>query len=156
MNEDLAEMLFDEKALMNNIKDMDETYSSTLFSKVHYTPTNNKPGICEIVDTSKYDMLVENIEKSNISQADKNFLKLAAARHIVFNYGKIADYYANSDAEVQRLMEESALIILDLNDAIAHGYVKCAGKINEIVEKDLAINLKLRAEKAERLAEKKK
>ena len=37
------------------------------------------------------------------------FLKLAASRHIVFYYGKIADYYAKADRDIQELMERSAL-----------------------------------------------
>ena len=50
-------------------------------------------------------------------------LRLAAARHLCFNYKRIADYYASSaSAEMQRLMEKSALVIIDYQDAIKNGY----------------------------------
>ena len=46
----------------------------------------------------------------------------AAKRHTIFDYRKIAEYYAYATAEMQRLMERSALVIIDVNDAIANGY----------------------------------
>ena len=65
----------------------------------------------------------------------KEFLLLAATRHIVFQYSKIADYYAHSNKEMQRLMEQSALVIIDFDDAIANGYVKLSKNIKDIMEK---------------------
>jgi hypothetical protein len=42
---------------------------------------------------------------------------------IVFNFSKIADYYAHSSSEMQELMEQSALVIVDFDKAIEYGYV---------------------------------
>lgn len=148
MNEELMDMLFDAEEVKNSIKEEDTRYSHALFDKIYYKPTGVKPGVAEMIDTSKYDTLLENIEKSNVSETDKKFLRLAAARHLVFMYDKIADYYTNSSPEVQDLMEQSALVILDLHTAIANGYVKCAQRIDEVVQKDFAINMQKRAEKA--------
>ena len=75
-----------------------------------------------------------NIKNSNVSEEEKKFLKLAASRHIVFNYAKIADYYAHASKEMQELMEQSALVILDIDDAIANGYVKLSKDIERILE----------------------
>ena len=58
---------------------------------------------------------------------------MAASRHIVFNYAKIADYYAHADKEMQELMEQSALVILDIDDAIANGYVKLSKDIEKLI-----------------------
>ena len=68
----------------------------------------------------------------DIPPEEKSFLKLAASRHIVFNYEAIADYYAHSDKKVQELMEHSALVMIDIDDAIANGYVKLSRRLNEI------------------------
>ena len=55
-------------------------------------------------------------------------------RHLGFNYSKIAEYYAHQDKEMQELMEESALVIIDYEDAIKNGYVELSQKIEEITE----------------------
>ena len=43
---------------------------------------------------------------------------------MVFNYSKIADYYAHSNKEMQQIMEQLALVIIDFNKAIEYGFVK--------------------------------
>lgn len=96
-----------------------------------YLPKNEKPAISELFDKDKYTELISKIEISDISNEDKKFLKYAATRHIVFNYEKIADYYANSDKEVQELMEDSALVIIDFDSAISKGFVKLTQVIDE-------------------------
>ena len=50
-------------------------------------------------------------------------LYIAATRHIVFNYSKIADYYTSASKEMQHLIERSALVIIDFEKAIQYGYV---------------------------------
>ena len=59
----------------------------------------------------------------------KAFLKVAAMRHVVFNFRNIAEYYAHADAKVQRLMEKSALVIIDFEDAIRNGFVIVSEKM---------------------------
>jgi len=100
-----------------------------------YEPAKKKPNIEELCDIKKYSRLIADINKSNVPDEEKRFLRFAASRHIVFNYAKIADYYAHSNKEVQELMEQSALVIIDIDDAIANGYVKLSNNINEIIER---------------------
>lgn len=57
------------------------------------------------------------------------FLIDAARRHNVFNYERIADYYAHATPEMQQLMERSALVIIDFEKAIEYGYVKLCNEI---------------------------
>lgn len=64
--------------------------------------------------------------------AEKAFLMEAANRHVVFDYRKIAEYYARASAEMQRLMERSALVIIDINNAIADGYAELSKRIEEM------------------------
>jgi len=99
-----------------------------------YIPSDEKPELSMLTDYKKYSKLIADINKSGVSEEEKQFLRFAASRHIVFNYSKIADYYANASAEMQELMEQSALVIIDLNDAIANGYVKLSKNIEKILD----------------------
>lgn len=99
-----------------------------------YLPSADCPRIDSLIDLTKYRELVRNINASNVSDAEKEFLRYAAARHIVFTYSKIADYYAHATPEMQKLMEQSALVIIDMDDAIANGYVKLSKNIEKIMK----------------------
>lgn len=101
-----------------------------------YEPRNEKPDITELYDTTVFDRLMAEIESSGLPDDDKTMLRLAAHRHIVFDYAKIADYYANSEAEVQNLMENSALIIIDYQKAIELGYVKLTQDMMELQDEE--------------------
>lgn len=101
-----------------------------------YTPTGEKPDISELIDRSKTNELIQEISKANIQQDIKDFLIAAAYRHYVFNYSKIAEYYAHADKDVQELMEKSALVIIDLNDAIKNGFTRLKQELAEIEAED--------------------
>lgn len=101
-----------------------------------YLPKNEKPAISDLFILEKFNELVSKIEISNINSEDKKFLIYAASRHIVFNYEKIADYYAHSDKDVQELMEDSALVIIDFDSAMAKGFVKLSQVIDEQYDLD--------------------
>lgn len=94
-----------------------------------YAITGDKPQFEEMYDTTKESELIDEIEKSNIEDDEKIFLKAAAHRHCRFNYKAIAEYYAHASPTTQRLMEKSALVIIDLDNAIANGYVKLSKAI---------------------------
>lgn len=100
----------------------------------HYTPSGKKPNIAELYNYSKYSKLIRDINNSTVTEDEKKFLRFAASRHIVYNYAKIADYYANSGAELQKLMEDSGLVIIDINDAIANGFVELSGRLDELID----------------------
>ena len=67
---------------------------------------------------------------------EKAFLIRAAHRHNVFNYGNVAEYYAHASPEMQALMEESALVIIDVGNAIANGYATLMGEVLDAMEGD--------------------
>jgi len=96
-----------------------------------YEPSEEKPSLEDVVDHGKVLKLIEGIEKSKISKEEKEFLKYAAQRHRVFDYAKIAEFYAHSDKEVQKLMEDSALVIVDFAKAIEMGFVSLSEEISE-------------------------
>lgn len=109
----------------------DTQYSRKVESPI-YEPSEQKPEVNTLFDDSKTRQLIQEIQQSQELSADeKKFLILAAERHTVLNFSRIADYYAHSGPAVQRLMENSALVIIDFNRAIELGFVKLAGAIAE-------------------------
>lgn len=99
-----------------------------------YEITGDCPEFSEMYDTGKTDELIAEIETSDITDEEKTFLIAAATRHTVFNYRNVAEYYAHATPEMQKLMEKSALVIIDVDDAIAYGFAKLKSTILENIE----------------------
>ena len=117
------------QASMFGQDDQEEKKYTTKIQSVIYGPRGEKPNLLECYNNGKSQRLINEIKASSISEDEKKFLIYAATRHIIFNYEKIADYYANSSADMQNLMERSALIIIDFEKAIQLGYVKLSDDI---------------------------
>ena len=111
-----------------------DTKYSRAISIPQYEVKGDKPFIEELYSNEKVIKLLEHIKKSGVSEKEKKFLTIAAYRHYVFNYSRIAEYYASASKEMQELMEESALVIIDIDDAIKNGYVKYSKRIQQIIE----------------------
>ena len=92
--------------------------------------------LSDCIDKQKYVELLKEIENSTVSDAQKKFLKLAATRHIRFIYKNIAEYYASTNSEMQRLMEHSALVIIDIDDAIRNGYARLTKEVMAARKRD--------------------
>lgn len=115
--------------------DIDKVVDEKYTKKVNipqYLPKNVKPSIAELCNDAKTIKLINEIKNSNVTDEEKDFLIKAARRHQVFNYSKIADYYAHSNKEMQELMEKSALVIIDIDDAIANGYVELSNTLEKL------------------------
>ena len=117
------------------LEDQDEKKYTTKIDAPIYEPKNQKPHILELYDNQKTKRLIRDIDQSNLPTEEKMFLVDAARRHTIFNYEKIADYYANSSKEMQHFMERSGLVIIDFEKAIEYGYVKiCEDIKNQYLE----------------------
>lgn len=92
--------------------------------------------LSDCIDKQKYVELLKEIENSTVSDTQKKFLKLAATRHIRFIYKNIAEYYASTNSEMQRLMEHSALVIIDIDDAIRNGYARLTKEVMAARKRD--------------------
>ena len=103
-----------------------------------YEPTGETPQTVDLYDSAKADRLRARIAAAGLPDDVRQFLDAAAGRHVVFNYRKIAEFYANAPADVQALMEESALVIIDVGDAIRHGYTRFRDAIAELRDSDAA------------------
>jgi hypothetical protein len=106
----------------------EEKYSSKIETPI-YEPKNAKPHLLELCDKSKTNRLINEINLSNLPIDEKNFLIDSANRHNVFNYEKVADYYAHATIEMQGLMERSGLVIIDFEKAIEYGFVKICDEL---------------------------
>lgn len=101
-----------------------------------YEPTGERPTVREVYDDNKAQVLRDEIMEADLDDEVRSFLLAAAHRHTVFNYRLAAEFYAHADAKTQRLMERSALIILDLDDAIRDGYAVLDSALTAMREED--------------------
>jgi hypothetical protein len=112
-----------------------EDYSTKVESPI-YEPTGPRPDVRELVSTETRDLLLQEIEAAEIPEEVAGFLRLAAQRHARFDYETIANYYAHAEPEIQRLMEASALVIIDYDQAISRGFVTLHETIDETFRQD--------------------
>ena len=89
-----------------------------------YTPKGTMPSIDSLRSQKKYKSLIEEIESANLPTDLDLFLRQAATRHIVFDYEQIAEYYSHAQSDVKKLMESSALVIIDFGQAIEQGFLR--------------------------------
>lgn len=99
-----------------------------------YQPTEEKPLMAELFDDDKTRLLVQRINATEgLTEEERDFLIMAAQRHTVLHFNRIADYYAHARQEVQDLMEESALVIIDFERAVELGYVELTQRLAAMV-----------------------
>ena len=113
----------------------DDNYSRKVEAPI-YEITGDCPPIPDLFDRRKADDLIAEIDRAGIPEDVATFLRHAAERHVVFNFRNIAEFYAHADAEVQNLMERSALVIIDFNRAIESGFIELTDRIKTIYTKD--------------------
>jgi len=134
---DMGDFGFDEidTESVESKQNVDDKYSHEI--KIpQYVPSENPPKITQLIDTRKLNGMLQEIEEANLTREEKEFLRIAAYRHAVIDFDKVADYYAVASQEMQALMERSALVIIDIDDAIANGYVQLSSALESIMVED--------------------
>ena len=111
----------------------DETQYSRNIEIPTYQITGAEPTIAECVDVSAVKKLIKQIDDSNVSEEQKEMLRICAYRHAVIHFDNIAEYYAHQDKEMQNLMEENALVIIDFDRAIEKGFVDMTDKLLRLI-----------------------
>lgn len=101
-----------------------------------YEIVGERPAVAELYDETKTDDLRTEIRAADLDDDLRVFLLSAAARHTVFDYRKVAEFYPHASPEVQHLIERSALIIIDFKDAIRDGYVRLSETLDVLREAD--------------------
>lgn len=126
---------FDEKELAQLFEPPRENYTR-LIKAPHYEPTGDKPPVSKLCNKEKFEALMREIEAAEIPEDVRDFLHFAATRHIEFDFTACAEYYAHAPAEIQRLFEASALVIIDFDAAIENGFVKLSKALLELAGED--------------------
>lgn len=115
-------------SFLQNDEDLPKKYTGKVEAPI-YHPRQQRPHVKLLVDITKTNQLLREIDDSLVSDSEKEFLRAAAWRHSIFYYERIADYYAHSSRPMQQLMEKSALVIIDFNSAIENGFVNVCDEI---------------------------
>ncbi|MBR0090216.1 MAG: ParB N-terminal domain-containing protein [Lachnospiraceae bacterium] len=132
---DMSEFGFD----LSDLSEEEMSHTDIYTKKMNipqYEPTGDEVDLSDLVDTSKADTLIEEINLADISEEIKAFLREAAHRHSVFDYRNIAEFYAQAEPAVQMLMERSALVIIDIDDAIANGYARLTKRVQDLIAEE--------------------
>ena len=111
-----------------DIPSTDALYSRKVAPPI-YEPSDEQHAIEDLYDDEKTNDLINEIKQAKLSEEIERFLIKAAERHTAFDFQKIADFYAKTDKKTQHLMERSALVIIDLNQAIEEGFVTLSENI---------------------------
>ena len=112
------------------VAEADQKYSKKIEAPI-YEPRHEKPHLITLCDSTKTKRMICEIDASDLPEDEKAFLRFAAWRHAVFHYERIADYYAHATPEMQRMMEKSALVIIDFDSAIEYGFVRLCDDIRK-------------------------
>ena len=121
------------------VEEPDSKYTKKIDAPT-YQPSGDQPLIADVYDNTKYIELTAKIHGNpDIAPDVREFLLAAASRHIRFDFEQIAEYYAHADPDLQELMEESALVIIDFDKAIANGYVRLTQAISAAYTSEKAV-----------------
>ncbi len=127
---------FNEDFILSQSEEEANRYTKKIDTPI-YTPIGAQPKLDELFDDNRTQLLLQDIEISIVPDDIKSFLTLGAYRHTVFDYGRIAEYYCHADKETQKLFEDSALVIIDFEKAIEHGYAQLREDVVDIYKKSL-------------------
>jgi hypothetical protein len=108
----------------------DNPYTDKIKAPI-YEPSDNPPSIDDLFNRSKTLEAINRINKADIQEDVKDFLISAAERLTVFEYRKVADFYAHASADIQDLMERLALVVVDYDKAIELGFVQLSAEIDQ-------------------------
>lgn len=140
-DDDLAELVASLEGALPPMVDESSAQEEKYTAKVdtpQYEPSGTPPPLSDLMDRTRTEELEAEIDGSGLPQELRDFLRHAAQRHTVIDFRNVADYYAHAPAEVQRLFERQALVIIDINDAIKYGFTRFSETITEIRDADLA------------------
>ena len=128
--QELDELFGTEEAI-----DEDSPYTNKTTAPI-YEPSGTQHKPEHLYDIDKTNKLIAEIQIADIPDNIKTFLISAAYRHTAFNYSKIADYYATAPKEIQSFFEDSALVIIDFEQAIQNGFVRLDERVEQSFKQD--------------------
>jgi len=97
-----------------------------------YEPKGKMPSLDELYDTSKRDELLKEINQDqDLSDEMRRFLESAAERHTAFHFANIAEFYSHLPQKYKKHFENSALVIIDHDQAIRNGFITYDKEVQE-------------------------
>jgi hypothetical protein len=120
------------QAMLADTAPEESKYTAKITAPVYEPTQPAPPPVSALYDEAKARSLSGRIRAASLPPEVAAFLLAAAARHTVFNYRNIAEFYAHASLEVQALMEESALVIIDFDKAIEGGFIRMTERLAEI------------------------
>lgn len=118
------------------IDDTDPNYERKVEAPIYEPKSEFPPPVEALYDETKTNELLDRIEEAELPDEVRRFLRAAAARHTVFDYEEIAEFYSHAPADVQALFEDSALVIIDFDAAVEKGFVKLVGELSDAYDRD--------------------
>jgi len=102
---------------------------SQKIGKVIYEPKETNHKISDLFQSeNKFNEDIKKIQNKEL----RKMLKARVAYFSNFNFSKIADYYAyQATLEEQRIMEKLALVLLDKDQLVEHGFSKLLNSISD-------------------------
>lgn len=97
-----------------------------------YEMTGVCPFVGELYSSETAELMLAEIDAAGLPEDVAKFLRFAAMRHVVFNFAEIAEFYAHADAKTQRLMERSALVIVDFDKAVEYGFARVIRRLQTV------------------------
>jgi len=111
-----------------------------------FEPDDRNIQLEDCVNVDKYNELIRRINKElndgNITDYEAKFLKLCATRWIIFDYSNVAQYYATNASEtMQRLLEQSTMVLIDIDKSFENTTKTVRNFVNDISNKYIENNL---------------
>ena len=117
----------------DDLEEQDENIYTDKIETPIYEPAGESPDVSDLVDSSKSNELIQEIETFDLPSDVREFLIRGAYRHDKFDFRNIAEYYASiSDEVIKKLIENSAMVIIDYDKAIELGFVKMTKQLAEM------------------------
>lgn len=113
-----------------------KTYTKSVVAPTYEPKAEVAPDTGELFDSTVTQNLVDAILAEDLPDDVQQFLILAANRHTKFRFDRIAEFYAHAAPAVQRLMEDSALVIVDFDSAIKNGFVRLTERVEGLFKQD--------------------
>lgn len=106
-------------------------YTRKMYTPI-YEPTGDNPLISELCDTTKRDELMKDIDADkDLSDEMRAFLTSAAERHVSFDFARIAEHYSHLPIKYKSHFENSALVIIDYDNAVRNGFISFDKEVQE-------------------------
>lgn len=114
-----------------------------MYSKVigipDFVPREDNVELENCINTEKYVKLVQEINASKVSEAEKKFLRLAATRWIQFRYDNVAQYFCTkSSPEMQKMLQRLAMVLIDFDDALENGLTNAQKFVYDLAKEQYA------------------